>query len=46
MEVHVMTDEEKNDMLHKVALEAAKKNQVEVPSQAQVDKEKHTALLQ
>jgi hypothetical protein len=46
MEVHVMTDEEKNDMLHKVALEAAKKNVKEEPSQAQIDHENHTALLQ
>jgi len=41
-----MTDEEKNEMLHKVALEAAKKNVKEEPSQAQVDKEAHNALLQ
>jgi len=42
MEAHVMTDEEKNEMLHKVALEAAKKNVKEEPTQAQIDHEKHT----
>jgi len=46
MEKHVMTDEEKNEMLHKVALEAAKKNVKEEPTQAQIDNENHTALLQ
>ena len=46
MEKHEMTVEEKDEMLHKVALEAAKKNVVEEPTQAQLDKEKHTALLQ
>ena len=46
MEAHVMSEEEKNEILHKVALEAAKKNVVEVPSDAQIAKEKHTALLQ
>jgi len=33
MEQHQMTNEEKNEMLHKVALEAAKKNVVEAPTQ-------------
>jgi hypothetical protein len=41
-----MTDEEKNEMLHKVALEAAKKNVKEEPTQAQMDEVEHKALLQ
>jgi hypothetical protein len=41
-----MTDEEKNEMLHKVALEAAKKNVVEAPSKDEIAKEEHSALLQ
>ena len=41
-----MTNEEKNDMLHKVALEAAKKNVKEEPSQAQKEELAHKELLQ
>ena len=45
-EAHVMTNEEKNDMLHKVALEAAKKNVKEEPTQAQKEDLAHKELLQ
>jgi hypothetical protein len=36
-----MTNEEKNEMLHKVALEAAKKNQVELPTKEEIAKKEH-----
>ena len=45
MEAHVMTDEEKNEMLHKVALEAAKKNVKVEPTDAELEKKKHNELL-
>ena len=45
-EAHVMTKEEQNEILHKVALEAAKKNVVEEPTQSQKDAVEHKELLQ